>query len=214
MRYLLFLLSTIIELELIQCILKYINNNEEEEKNKILVSRKHKIVIVTIIGISNLSLSILNYNSSIEYVFATILIAYLVLSAYIDQMKMIVYSFLNKGIFIIFIVFMIINIYKGMNFKIYLYSFLSSLLISYFLFKVRCFGEGDAEIIVAISLFMANKYIIGWNLSYSILNLLLAFFLSALVNLFTILFRRKNIQKKKAFAPYIMTASLISIIFI
>lgn len=213
MKYVLCVLSTIIELILIQYILRYINNNEEE-KDKILVRGKHKIVIATLIGISNFSLSILNYSSSIEYVFSTILISYLVLSAYIDQMKMIVYSFLNKGIFIIFIGFTIFNIYNGIDYRIYLYSTLSSLVISYFLFKVRCFGQGDAEIIVAISLFMANKYIIGWNLSYAILNLLLAFLLSALVNLFTLLFRRKQLEKKKAFAPYIMTASLISIIFI
>lgn len=213
MRYVLVALITIIELILLKYIIRYINYNEED-KDKIFVRAKDKIIIVSIIGTSNLALSILNYNSSIEYIFFTILISYLVLSAYIDQIKMIVYSFLNIGIFIISIGFMLFNVYNGIDFKIYLYSILSSLLISYFLFKVKCFGQGDAEIIVAISLFMASKYVIGWNLSYSILNLLLAFFLSALVNLFTFLFRRKHLEKKKAFAPYIMAASLISIIFI
>lgn len=183
-------------------VIKYIRLRDNEiEVNNV------EYIIITSIYIFLIYIFFSIYGFSIEFTFKYLVLLYLVITAFIDFKTQYVYCFLNRvmgGIAVVYIIYLInsnvlaIEEMEGIFIAI-------GIAIVFSLFKV--WGEGDSEIFIVISPFIAI-----YGIEYIIMNFILAMALSGAFNLIALTAKKVKITYQIAFAPYIAISSLLILI--
>lgn len=180
-------------------IINYIKLNDKEIKVKkeeyILILFIYMICVYTFIKI---------YGISIMLAFRYLVLNYLVITAFIDLKTKYVYCFLNRIMGCISVAYILYLGSKNILLFDDVIAMLMGVSIALLFGFLKIWGEGDSEIFIVISPFIAT-----YGTQYIIVNFIIAMSLSAIFNLIAITIKKLNLESQVAFAPYIAISSLL-----
>ena len=180
-------------------IIKYVSKNDTEIKVSKIV-----YIILTSIYLIFIYIFINIYGFSIEFIFKYIVLVYLVATAFIDFKTQYVYCFFNRFMGLVAILYIIYLNSHNFIIKENIEGILIAIIISLIFSFLKIWGEGDSEIFIVVSPFIAV-----YGLEYIIANFVLSMALSAIFNLIGLIAKKVDIKSSIAFAPYIATSSLL-----
>lgn len=175
------------------------------------LSVKEKQVLGILIIVTN-ALLYLKFYGQIEYLFYYYLTLYLIITGYIDYKIKQVYCILNYITMGIAVIFMIYQVYIGIDITLIIGSLVIYIVLTNLFSLFRCYAGGDNEIYIAIGYFIASISYNSFPLYFLILNMLGASMVLVLLNLSKLIKNNKN--NKIAFAPSIAIATILNILII
>lgn len=173
------------------------------DNNNIEINKKRTLICIMLLSI----FCYLKYTNFIESIFIFYLLIYLLLSSIIDYSTQNVYSLLNYITFGISVLYLIYKKEQVDVFYIIIIGFIFYI-VSLLFTKLKIYGEGDHELLVAILFFLAGQY------NYNILQVI--FILILLADVIVIIANFSNFNLKKirfnkqvAFVPSIAIALIL-----
>ena len=184
-------------------VISYINKHEDED-SKLMISKKERLAMVGIISILTIMLYV-RYGLSVYGAIYYILFNLLTLVGLIDYKMKVIYSFTNKIIFILSVFFLVYQLNNGEDAKLYTVGLLFSILISVIINTFNLWGDGDRNLIIALSFFISAIQTPIPEINYVIINIIISGALAGIKNILALIFveHKFNYRKREAFAPYI-----------
>lgn len=172
---------------------------------------KNNLLIVTVIIFSTLIIY-LKYGLTLNFIFIFYLSIYLIVCAYIDFKTMFVYSIFNFITIVISIIYLYLTL-EITNFGItnLIINVIIYMVFSFALSKFNVYGEGDSEIFIAISIFIAIKYNV-FIIETLLINMVLSNIVAIFMNLKNIDFKKMKLKNRIAFAPCIAISTMILLV--
>lgn len=194
-------------------VISYINKHEDED-SKLMISKKERLAMVGIISILTIMLYV-RYGLSVYGAIYYILFNQLTLIGLIDYKMKVIYSFTNKIIFILSVFFLVYQLNNGGDAKLYTVGLLFSILISVIINTFNLWGDGDRNLIIALSFFISAIQTPIPEINYVIINIIISGALAGIKNILALIFveHKFNYRKREAFAPYIAMSTILSVLF-
>lgn len=172
---------------------------------------KNNFLIVTVIIFSTLIIY-LKYGLTLNFIFIFYLSIYLIVCAYIDFKTMFVYSIFNFITIVISVIYLYLTL-KITNFGItnLIINVIIYMVFSFALSKFNVYGEGDSEIFIAISIFIAIKYNV-FIIETLLINMVLSNIVAIFMNIKNIDFKKMKLKNRIAFAPCIAISTMILLV--
>jgi prepilin signal peptidase PulO-like enzyme (type II secretory pathway) len=187
--------------------IKFIKLNDKT----INLKMEKEIGIMLIILIST-TLIYLKYKFTIDFLFIFYLSIYLIICAYVDKKTMYVYSIFNYFTIIISLIYLI-STYNNVYVTKIIIDVIIYIIFSTLMSKLKIYGNGDNEIFIAISLFIAIKFSIN-PLEALLVNVIIANIVTIILNYKNINIKKMKLNSRIAFAPSIAISTMIMILLL
>lgn len=196
------IIGTIIGIALFYTAIKIIIKYDKATK----LIPKNEIGIALVILISNILLY-LRYQGSIKYIFMYILFSYLIITSYVDFKTLYVYTIYNYIVIGVgmFYIYINRNIYGISDILVCVTIYA---IITYIFAKLNMYGEGDFEVLLAVSMFLSIKYPIH-TMEVLLLNMIISNIVAIILNRKKFNIRKFSFDSKIAFVPAISISTMI-----